>query len=93
MLLLNTLKISLIALLASVPAHADVRHAEAYESLVGVSMQPNHAPRTLNGVAELSASESRHHEKLPLQLNGAVQKIQKTKYQPGALSRDNPTEF
>jgi hypothetical protein len=78
---------------AALSAQAEVRHAEAYESLTAVTLAPGHAPRTVNGVSELSAAESRHAEKLPLQLGGAIKKIQKSKYRPSGLSRDEPTGF
>lgn len=98
MLLLNSLKISLPVLLlagflGSASARAEMSQPQAYESLIAVPLAPGHAPRTVNGVASLSAEETLHHEKLPMQLDGPIKKIMKTKYKPSGLSRDNLTDF
>jgi hypothetical protein len=83
----------LSALFCAGSAMAEVRHAESYETLTAVPLEPGHAPRFVNGVSDLSAREGRHHEKLPLQLEGAMTKIKKSKYSPSGLSRDVPTDF
>ena len=80
-------------LFAADSVRAEVRHADAYEALTAVPLAPGQAPRFVNGVAELSGAESRHQEKLPIQLDGALKKVKKSKYSPSGLSRDNPTDF
>ena len=83
----------MVGLFCAVSTMAEVRHADAYESLTAVPMAPGQAPRFVNGVHELSHDEIRHPEKLPMQLDGAMKKIKKAKYSPSGLSRDNPTNF
>ena len=74
-------------------AKAEVHAPDAYENLISVPLAPGHAPRTVNGVAALSAQERRHPERLPLQLEGPLKKIKKSKYSPSGISRESPSEF
>jgi len=78
---------------APLAAKAELRHADAYESLTAVPLAPGQAPRYVNGVAELSQDENRHPERLPLQLDGAMKKVKKSKYSPSGLSRDTLVDF
>ncbi len=77
----------------AVTAMAETKHSEAYEGLTAVHLAPGQAPRLLNGVADLSTTEHRHGERLPMQLEGAIKKIKKAKYSPRAVSRERPTNF
>lgn len=92
MLLLTSLKnrfpaaaLALVGLVSGLAAHAEIRHADAYEALTAVQLAPGHAPRTVNGVAELAGREQRHHEALPMQLSQPMAKIKKAKYEPKGL--------
>jgi hypothetical protein len=80
-------------LFAPVVVRAEPHHDDAYESLVAVPMQPNQAPNLVNGVSYLSQDEHRHHEHLPLQLDGALKKVKKARYQPKGLKRDASFDF
>lgn len=80
-------------LLAPAAVRAEPRHADAYESLTAVPLAPNQAPNFVNGVNFLSQDEHRHHEHLPLQLDGAMKKVNKAKYRPSGLSRDATVDF
>lgn len=77
-----------LAVCLGAPARAEISQPDAYQQLTDVpGMAPGHAPKTVNGLAVLSADEHRHHERLPMQLDGAIKKVKKKKYQPpGALS-------
>ena len=77
----------------AVNAVAEVKHPVAFEGLTAIHLAPGHAPRTMHGITELSSGESRHQEKLPMQLDSAMKKVKKTKYSPRGLSRDVPTDF
>lgn len=72
----------LVGSFCAVAAMAEVHRPEAYEKLTSVELAPGHAPRLINGVSDLSVRESRHTEKLPMQLSGAMKKIKKAKYAP-----------
>ncbi len=74
----------------AIAAMAEVHHPEAYERLTAVEMAPGQAPRLINGVSVLESRESRHTEKLPMQLRGAVKKIKKTKYAPALRKHGKP---
>ena len=68
-------------------AMAEVHHPEAYENLTAVELAPGNAPRLLNGVSELSGSEHGRQERLPMQLTGAMKRLQKAKYKGGSIRR------
>jgi len=71
------------ALLSAPAAMAEVHSPQAFNQLTAPApMAPGKAPRFVNGVSDLSTRENRHREKLPLQLNGAIKKIKKSKYAP-----------
>jgi hypothetical protein len=70
------------ALVTTSAALAETHSPEAYEKLTAAPQKPGQAPRLIHGVSDLSARESRHQERLPLQLNGAVEKIKRAKYAP-----------
>lgn len=70
------------ALLSAPAAYAEVQAPAAYEQLVAVPQKPGQAPRLMNGVSDLSGRESSHRERLPMQLEGAMSKIKKSKYAP-----------
>ena len=72
----------------AVSAFAEIHRPQAYDSLTAVELAPSQAPRSVHGVADLSGSEKRHPERLPLQLRGAVKKVEKKKYAPKTISRD-----
>jgi hypothetical protein len=87
-------KLLLVALCFAPDAvHAEPRGGDAYESLTAVPLAPSQAPSFVNGVGYLSGSENRHHEHLPLQLEGALKKVKKAKYHPSGLSRDAAVDF
>jgi len=97
-MLSKKLKLTLAALClssfaAASQAKAELHRADAYESLTAVPLAPGQAPRYVNGVADLSQDENRHPERLPLQLDGALKKVKKSKYSPSGLSRDTTVDF
>lgn len=82
--MLTKMLLAVVALAALAPAavRAEIRHADAYESLTAVPLAPSQAPNFVNGVGYLSQDERRHHEHLPLQLDGAMKRVKKSRYQP-----------
>jgi hypothetical protein len=94
-MLFKFFSVAAVAVLFFAPAlvRAEPHHADAYESLVAVPMQPNQAPNLVSGVSFLSQDEHRHHEHLPLQLDGALKKVKKARYQPKGLTRDASFDF
>lgn len=52
----------------------------AYHSLTSVELSEARQPKFQNGMSDLSRSEARYKERLPVQLNGAIQKISARKY-------------
>lgn len=84
--------VMLAAALFTQAASADVSRPEAYDSLTAVSQKPGQAPRLVHGVSDLSAREGRHQERLPLQLDGAIQKIKRTKYSPKREAKAVPAK-
>lgn len=77
-------KFMLIAatLVATNAAMAEPAKPEAYDNLTASPQRPGQAPRLMNGMGDLSAHERSHQERLPLQLNGAIEKIKRAKYSP-----------
>jgi hypothetical protein len=71
----------------AVSAFAEIEHPEGYKQLTAVEMAPEQAPMLHGGVDSLAGSEASHREHLPIQLEGAMHKIKKTKYAPAAAAR------
>ena len=84
---------AILLLVAPAAVRAETQPVSAYEALTAVSLAPNQAPNFVNGVDFLSQDEHRHHEHLPLQLDGAMKKVNKAKYHPSGLSRDVTVDF
>ena len=71
------------ALVTATAVFAEPNPPEALDSLTAHAHQkPGQAPRLMNGVSDLSSREGRHQERLPLQLNGAIEKVKRAKYAP-----------
>jgi hypothetical protein len=78
----------LSAFAAFIPtASAQVHSPDAYNKLTAVHQAPGQAPRSVHGASELSNRESRYLESLPMQLDGAIRKVKKSKYAPEAKQR------
>lgn len=78
------------ALVTTSAALAETHAPEAYSNLTASPQKPGQAPRLVHGVSDLSARESRHQERLPLQLNGAMEKIKRAKYAPKREAKAKP---
>ena len=71
------------ALVTATAVFAEPSRPEAFDELTAHAPQkPGQAPRLMNGVSQLSSREGRHQERLPLQLNGAIEKVKRAKYAP-----------
>lgn len=73
--------------LASMSAMADTVKPEAYQQLTAVELKPAYTPRLAHGFSDLSGSERRYQEQLPVQLDGAIKKVKSAKYKPGHKSK------
>lgn len=80
------------ALLGSTAAYASTHRPDAYQDLTAVPLKPGQSPRLSNGVGDLSAREGRHKVKLPLQLEGAMEKVKKSKYKPKREAKAKPSQ-
>ena len=70
--------------LSSASAFASVNAPEPYKKLRAVDLNPSEAPQLSGGMGGLSRYESQYQERLPLQLNGAIQKVQRKKLHSSA---------
>lgn len=79
------------ALVTATAVFAEPNPPEALDSLTAHAPQkPGQAPRLMNGVSDLSSREGRHQEHLPLQLNGAIEKVKRAKYAPKRQAKVYP---
>lgn len=77
----------LSGMFCAVSAMANVNHPEAYKQLTAIEMAPEHTPRYNAGVYALASGERRYQERLPIQLSGAMKKIERTKYRHSSKRR------
>lgn len=77
-------------LVATNAVMAEPAKPEAYDNLTASPQRPGQAPRLMNGIGDLSAHERKHQERLPLQLNGAIEKIKRAKYAPKREAKAAP---
>lgn len=82
---MNTNKLILwIALVAgffsAYSAMAEIAEPQEYITLTTVELAPEQAPRLNAGLSDLSVTEAKYQERLPLQLAGALDKVKKAKY-------------
>lgn len=62
-------------------AMAEVKEPDAYLRLTAIErFSPAQAPQLQNGQYNLSSSESRYREKLPVQLGGAIRRVGRSDY-------------
>ncbi len=65
--------------LSSASAFASVNAPEPYKKLRAVNLNPSEVPQLSGGMGGLSRNEGQYQERLPLQLNGAIHKVQRKK--------------
>lgn len=79
------------ALVTATAVFAEPSPPEALDNLTAHAPQkPGQAPRLMNGMSDLSSRERRHQERLPLQLNGAIEKVKRAKYAPKRQAKVYP---
>ena len=70
-------------LLCAFSAMADVAPPKEYKSLTALEdLSPGKAPKYNRGLYELASQEARYKERLPMQLNGAMDKLSRARYKP-----------
>ncbi len=70
----------------SASALASVNAPDPYKKLRAVDLHPSNAPQLGGGINGLAIYETQYKENLPVQLNGAIDKVSRRKYEPRAKS-------
>ncbi len=68
----------------SASALASVNTPDPYKKLRAVDLSPSNAPQLGGGMSGLAVYENQYRENLPVQLNGAIDKVSRRKYEPRA---------